>query len=304
MQQLPPTLLIAAVRQSPSTSAAQLSSCAQKAVEMLLQQGLTPDAVAAACLLPGTAAAEDQWQQLLAWLQQQCSTAPAAAAHGLLCDMLLVSASKLAADQTWQLYQLLHSCQEAGSWPAAQQGLPAAVASAVIEQQELAAAAETRDSGLRRVLQLWNTQQLAAAGPTLTTAALTAVMSALVTSEQHAAALQLVAQQDAALLVPLAAMWQQQVPSKGLLVKALQAVCTPGSQLDGAAAADVAERLLSLLAREQHHAMQVQPATAVQLVQLLSQHGKLAAALSLASCMLHESSIDAGAVAPAVAALA
>jgi hypothetical protein len=300
LQQLPPTLLLAAVGASSSTDAAAGAGYAQQAVELLLQQGQAPDATAAASLLPGTAGGEDEWQQLLAWLQQQCSTAPAAAAHGLLCDMLLASASKQTADQTWQLYQLLQSCQEAGSWPAAQQGVPAAAASAVVEQQGYASS----DSS-SRVMQLWDTQQEAAARQKLTTAALTAVVSAFVTSEQHAAALQLVAQQDGALLVPLATMWQQQVPSTDVLVQALQQLCAFSSHLGNAAAADVAEQLLALLEQQQalQQAVQAQPTTAVQLVQLLSEQSKLAVALTVVSCLLETSSGDADAVAPAVAAL-
>jgi hypothetical protein len=302
LQQLPPTLLLAAVRQSSSTDATARIGYAQQAVELLLQQGQVPDAAAAVSLLPGTAAAEDQWQQLVAWLQQQCSTAPAPAAYRLLCDMLLASASKQTADQTWQLCRLLQSCQEADSWPAAQQGLPAVVTSALIQQQ--AAAAASSDSS-RRVLHLWDTQQQAAAGQKLTTSALAAVMSALVASKQHAAALQLVAQQDAALMVPLAAMWRQQVPSTDVLVQALQQLCADSSRLGSAAAANVAEQLLTLL--EQHQALQqavqAQPATAVQLVQLLSEQSKLAGALRLVSCMLETALVDADAVAPAVAAL-
>jgi hypothetical protein len=313
LQQLPPNLLLAALAQgqgpAAETSAGGAnagSGLAQQAVEILLQQGQAPDAAAAAALLPCTAAAEEQWQQLLAWLQVQCSSAPAAAAHVLLCDLLLASASKHTADQTWQLYQLLRSCQEAGSWPAAQQGLPAAVASAVIEQQAAAAAGSDSSSSSNRVLQLWDTQQQAAAGQKLTTAALEAVLSAFVASEQHSAALQLVQQQDAALLICLASLWQQQAPSTDVLVLALLQVCAFSSQLGSAAAANVAEQLLSLSEQQQGVQQAVQEgqtATAVQLVQLLSQQGKLAAALSVVSCMLEGLSVDAKAAAPAVAAL-
>jgi hypothetical protein len=67
------------------------------------------------------------------------------------------------------------------------------------------------------------------------------------------------------------------------------------SNLDGAAAADVAEQLLSLL-KQQQEVLQaaVQGQTAAQLVQLLSQHGRLAAALKLTRGLL--SSSDAGVV--------
>jgi hypothetical protein len=286
LQQLPPALLLTAVGRSSSTDAAATIGYAQQAVERLLQQGQAPDATAAAVLLPGTAATEDEWQQLLAWLKKQCSTAPAAAAHGLLCNVLLASPSKQTADQTWQLYQLLQRCQNAGSWPAAQQGLPAAAASAVIEQQFYAAASSDR------LLQLWDKQQQTEAGQKLTTAALTAVMSALVASEQHAAALRLVAQQDAALLVPLADLWQQHVPSTDVLVQALQQVCAFSSQLGSAAAANVAEQLLALLEQQQalQQTVQAQPATAVQLVQLLSEQSMLAVALRVVTCMLDQAS--------------
>jgi hypothetical protein len=199
--------------------------------------------------------------------------------------MLLASASKQTANQTWQLYQLLQSCQEAGSWPAAQQGLPAAVTSAVIEQQSYAAASSDR------LLQLWDKQQQTEAGQKLTPAASTAVMSALVAFEQHAAALQMVAQQDVVLLVPLTELWQQQLPSTDVLVQALQQLCADSSQL-GSAAADVAEQLVTLLEQQQalQQAVRAQPATAVQLVQLLSEQRKLVAALSLVSCLLDQAS--------------
>jgi hypothetical protein len=110
-----------------------------------------------------------------------------------------------------------------------------------------------------------------------------------VASEQHAAALQLVAQ-DAALLVPLADLWRQQVPSTDVLVQALQEVCAGSSQL-GSAAANVAEQLLTLLEQQQalQQAVQAQPTTAVQLVQLLIAQSKLASALRLVSCMLEKS---------------
>jgi hypothetical protein len=191
LQQLPPNLLIAALGQGSSTATAASSSgsgaLVQQGVAVLLQQGQAPDAAAAAALLPGTAAGEQQWQQLLSWLQEQCSSAPAAAAHSLLCDLLLASARRQSADQTWQLYQLLQDCQGSGSWPAAQQGLPTAVCSALIEQQAAAVTAASNS----RVLQLW--QAIASLqDKKLSTATLTAIASALVASEQHAAALQLV----------------------------------------------------------------------------------------------------------------
>jgi hypothetical protein len=237
LQQLPPNLLIAALEQGGSSATAAAGGSgsgdlAQQAVTVLLQQGQAPDAAAAAALLPGTAAGEQQWQQLLTWLQEQCSTAPAAAAHSLLCDLLLSSASRQSADQTWQLFQLLQHCQESGSWPAAQQGLPAAVCSALVEQQ---AAADTAASN-SRVVQLWQTSALQQKTK-LSTGASTAVASAFVASEQHATALQLVQQQDPALLQHLASLWQQQVPDAGILAQALQQLCESSSHLDGAAAA-------------------------------------------------------------------
>jgi hypothetical protein len=305
LQQLPPNLLIAALRQAPSSSkaaaragAAAAGGLAQQAVAVLLQQEQAPDVAAAAALLPGEAAAEDQWQQLLAWLQQQCSAAPAAAACSLLCDLLLASVDRQSAEQSWQLYQLLQQCQEAGSWPAAHQGLPAAVCSALIEQQ----AADSNN----RVLLLWQAasvhQQLGTNDKKISRAALKAVLSALVSSEQHAAALQLVQQQDSALLQHLAKLWQQQVPGPNVLVRALQQLCESGSDntLVGAAAADVAVVLLSLLEQQEALQQAVHGQAAVQLVQLLSQHHRLTAALQLTSCML--SSFQAGEVEEAVVA--
>ncbi|KAF6262063.1 hypothetical protein COO60DRAFT_1677904 [Scenedesmus sp. NREL 46B-D3] len=100
-------------------------------------------------------------------------------------ELLVQLLQAASADQTWQLYQLLQSCQEAGKWPAAQKALPAAVCSAVIEQ---------------------------AAAATIEAAA----------AKQHAAALQLVQQQEPQLLLHLAHLWQQQVPGAEVLAQALQ----------------------------------------------------------------------------------
>jgi hypothetical protein len=313
LQQLPPNLLIAALGQAPSSGKAAAGGTAagglaQQAVAVLLQQGQAPDAAAAAALLPGEAAAEDQWQQLLGWLQQQCSTASAAAAYSLLCDLLLASVGRQSAEQSWQLTQLLQQCQEAGNWPAAQQGLPAAVCSALIEQQAAAQAADSNS----RVLRLWQTaasaQQLETSDKKLSTAALNAVLSALVSCDKHDAALQLVQQQDPALLQHLADLWQHQVPGADVLAQALQQLCESGSSsLNGAAAADVAEVLLGLLEQQQALQRAAQGQAAVQLVQLLGQQHRLTAALQLISCILsslHASEAEEEVAAAAVAAVA
>lgn len=293
LQQLPPAWLRCALDHgtataaepsggSPSTSSGGLAFSRQ-AFAVLLQSGHVPGAAAAAALLQD-AGTEQQWEQLLDWLQQQCSTAPAATAHCFLCDLMLASVEKQPLQCYWQLYQLLLACQQAGSWPPAQQGLPAAKCSALINHAAQEDAGLSTAEATGRVLQLWqhfstSRQPLALAITELGCTSQRAVTSVLVASGQNEAALQL-AEQSPALLQPVATAWQQQQVhvDPRLLIEALQLA---GKQ-DSPEAAGAAEQLLEML--EQQQPVQVWAAlagTAVQLVQLLSLHDRLAPAYQL-----------------------
>jgi hypothetical protein len=280
--------LVSAARLPATAGAAQAR---QQVLAQLLQQGCTPCTASAAALLhdltqggssPSSAAKQqEQWQQLLAWLSSECRSAPvAAAAAGLIHQLLALSQQQqqLSADQSWQLYQLLLSCQE--GWEGQeQQALPAAAADALIQQQGQVPGGEST----ARVLQVWQhfAGRTGAAITELQSSSQQQVVCALVSSGAHDQALDLV-QQVPQQLGTLVEGWKQQQQEQQqeqvrdeLLSKALQLAVQVGS-LDAAVAAEL---LLDLIQQQQHvqqssfGVLQAEVAEAV--LQLLCQHGRV-----------------------------
>ena len=135
-------------RSAPVASQLQL-------LEVLLQQGEAPPTVAAAALLgslrasrssPSTSSISSSskgsssastssgvglsFAELLAWLQQQVSTAPAPAAYVFLCSILEASIEYLHLGQCWEIYDLLK--QQQSAWAEEQQGLTAGACNALL----------------------------------------------------------------------------------------------------------------------------------------------------------------------------
>jgi hypothetical protein len=153
-----PLELVQAAASSPLPHSATAVSIMEQLVSMLLRQDQEIPAGAAAFLLQQpeqvSSHENEQWQQLQQWLEAECRFAPPAAASHLLLQLLDLSIEgkqQLSHDQSWQLFELLLSCQE--EWGSEQQGLPAAVANALI-QQEWQGQQGTGDSA-GRVVQVW-----------------------------------------------------------------------------------------------------------------------------------------------------
>ena len=169
-------LQLAAELPLPETAAA--ASVQMHLLGLLLQQGQQPPTAAIAALLQAINSSPEQWQLFLEWLSRECRSAPPSAAAGFLSELLSLSSQdqqqveeeqqqlsladnkkryqqqqlvQLSPDQQWQLYELLQSCQE--GWNGEQQGLPAAAADAIIQQQGDQAGVEGRWA--RRVLVVW-----------------------------------------------------------------------------------------------------------------------------------------------------
>jgi hypothetical protein len=266
-------------------------------VEQLLQQGHALPAAAAVALLQDSQTQEgrvsrQQWQQLLEWLSALCRSAPPAAASPFLFWLLIISSNKqpeqqqLSPDQSWQLYELLLSCQE--EWGPEQQGIPAAAADGLIQQQRV-----DHGGGAKRLIQVWDHFSKAAAATEgtvcflqLQPATQEKVLTGLVTTgdDQHAVSLVQVVPQ---LLPTLAAAWQQvsRRVDVGLLEAALRLASLEGRQ----EAARAAEGLLGL-AREQQAGEEVlRTELPDQLLQVLCEYGKVVTAAGLLSRCLGSS---------------
>jgi hypothetical protein len=158
LQSFPVNLLQAAAT-SPLPHSAAAISAMEQLVSMLLQQGQKTPVAAAAFLLQEPEQASShchkQWQHLQQWLAAECRSAPSSAAFHFLLQLLDLSImgtqQQVSRDQSWQLFELLLSCQE--DWGPEQQGLPAAVADALIQQQGQGQVGTGDSAG--RVVQVW-----------------------------------------------------------------------------------------------------------------------------------------------------
>lgn len=298
LQCLSPVLLAVAVQCSNAT-AADSAAAAGKAMDqqllaILLQQGQVPDVATVAALIRAASGSKEQWQQLLDWLQEQCSTAPVATAYSFLCRLLQASSSCVPGDNTWQLYELLQQCQgqqrTQSPWPAEQQGLPAEICSALIIQHSTV---------VPRVLQLWHDSKLAS-GDQLSSQAQKHLISALITAGELEEALGIV-QQVPQQLLHLAQMLQQHAinPTDPQMVQLLRLA----AQVDSSEAAAAAEVFLLLLQQKQATLQSDAAirAIAVSLVLLCSRHKRLQGADILLKAYVL-GTVDADAAAPAVAA--
>jgi hypothetical protein len=152
-----PLELVQAAAASPLPHSAAAISIMEQLVSLLLQQGQKTPVAAAAFLLqePEQVSSQQhkQWQHLQQWLEAECRSAPPAAASHLLLQLLDLSMEgsqqQVSRDQSWQMFELLLSCQE--DWGPEQQGLPAATADALIQRQGQVG---TGDSA-GRVVQVW-----------------------------------------------------------------------------------------------------------------------------------------------------
>ena len=280
LQQLPDELMAAAAG-APGPLLAGAAQLRLQVLEVLLQEGRVPSATAAATLVGYQQNGELQWQQLLDWVATGCMSTPPAAAAGFLWQLLSLRSSEqqqLSPEQSWQLYELLLSCQE--GWKGEQQGLPAAAADALIQQQGKAGG-----KAADRVVVVW--EHFAGRGGgrviQLQPAGQRQVVFALVQVNADDGALALV-QHVPQQLGALVAAWTEQKQQEGivghlhaeLLARALQLTVEAGTS----EAAAAAEQLLDLVKQQQQQAgaglLHAEAAEAV--LQLLCKHGRVGAA--------------------------
>jgi hypothetical protein len=286
LQQLPYELLKAVAPLPCLQKGAQIR---QQVIEQLLQQGHGLPGAAVDALLQDLkteegGAGREQWQQLLEWLSAVCRSAPPTAAASFLVQLLITNSEEqqLSPDQSWQLYELLLTCQK--DWGPGQQGLPAAAADALIQQQ----GRQQMDHGkvAKLVVQVWDHYNNAAAATAagavcfvqLHPATQDRVVTALVTTGDDQQAVSLV-QEVPQLLPTLAAAWQQlgKTVEVGLLEDALALAVQEGTQK----AAGAAQSLLGLVKGQQVGVEVLRMELAVQLLQLLCKYGKVVTAAGL-----------------------
>ena len=285
-KQLPqlPVDLLSSIAAAPLPAFPEAVQARQQVVGQLLQQGRVPSATASAALLRDVQQArgssmQEQWQQLLGWLCAECRSCPAPAAASALLYQLLVSTQHQQAspDWSWQLYELLLSCQE--GWEGEHQGLPAAAADALIWQQ-----GQLSRAGDGRVLQVWKHYSSSGDMIQLQPTSQQQVVTGLVKAGNHYQALALV-QQVPQQLGTLVGGWREQQQQEGvggqagpeLLEAAMQLAVKEGT----AAAATAADTLVKLAREQQGGKLGLVDGLAADVLQHLCIHGKVAAAADL-----------------------